>query len=155
MKLLIVTFLLSCAIAARAQSTADGVIKVTVTMLSDGRHKNTILNPDTHTAEETIEDNKGKVLSKTVYALNDRNVPGSATFFDGKGKMLYKATYTRDAGDRITEEAYTSITGKSLGRRTYGYGANNRVSSEEVYDANGNLITSKKPTTSGRPARRR
>ena len=116
MKILPALLLLALTTFARAQSSADGAIKATVTMLGDGRHKSTIVNPETHTAEETIEDNKGKVLSKTSYELDSQNVPRVATFFDTKGKALYKAEYQRDAANRIIGESYTTLTGQSLGR---------------------------------------
>ena len=92
-------------------------------MMSDGRHKNTVVNPETRTSEETIEDNKGKLLSKTVYDLDDRGLPRVATFFDAKGKQLYKAEYQRDGADRIIGESYSSMAGQSLGRRVYTYSA--------------------------------
>ncbi len=156
MKILPALLLLALATFARAQSSTDGAIKATVTMLGDGRHKSTIVNPETHTAEETIEDNKGKVLSKTSYELDSQNVPRVATFFDTKGKALYKAEYQRDAANRIIGESYTSMTGQSLGRRVYMYGpAGRKVVRMDTYDANGNLTTPQKPAGPGRPDKKK
>ncbi len=156
MKTLSALLLLALAIFANAQSANDGVIKVTVTMLSDGRHKNTILNPETHTSEETIEDNKGRLLSKTVYALDDRGFPRTATFFDAKGKQLYKAEYQRDGSDRIIGETYSSMTGQSLGRRVYTYdSAGRKVTRVDSYDANGNLVAPQQPVKPGRPDKKK
>ena len=151
MKILTTLLLLALATFANAQSSTDGVIKVTVTMLTDGRHKSTIVNPETRTSEETIEDNKGRMLSKTTYQLDDRGQPHVATFFDGKGKALYKAEYQRDGADRIIGESYISMAGQSLGRRVYTYSAGGRkVTKVDSYDANGNLVVPQKPVSRGR-----
>ena len=109
-----------------------------------------------HTSEETIEDNKGKVLKKTVYDLDDRGLPRVATFFDAKGKQLYKAEYQRDGADRIIGESYSSMTGQSLGRRVYTYSAGGRkVTRVDSYDPSGNLITPQKRVGPGRPDKKR
>ena len=155
MKILIFLPILLIACRAGAQSTTDGVVKATVTMLEDGRHKSSLINPETHTAVETIEDNKGKVFSKTVYELNDHNVPKAATFFDAKGKTLYKASYKRDEADRISEETYISVAGQLLVRRVYTYGAKNQVTRLDVYDANGNPVTLQATAVQPRPPAKR
>ena len=156
MKILPALLLLALAPFANAQSSTDGAIKATVTMLSDGRHKNTVVNPETRTSEETIEDSKGKLLSKTIYDLDDRGLPRVATFFDSKGKQLYKAEYQRDAADRIIGESYSSMTGQSLGRRVYIYGPGGRkVARMDTYDAAGNLISPQKPPGPGRPDKKK
>ena len=54
-------------------SRAQGTIKATTRMRPDGTTATTVINPDTRTSEETIADDKGKVLSKTVYFLNEQN----------------------------------------------------------------------------------
>ena len=151
MKTLATLLLLALATFANAQSSTDGAIKATVTMLTDGRQKNTVVNPETRTSEETITDRRGKLLSKTVYDLDDRGLPHIATFFDGKGKQLYKAEYQRDGADRIIGESYTSMTGQSLGRRVYTYSAGGRkVTRVDAYDANGNPVVPQKPAGPGR-----
>ena len=156
MKLLPALLLLAFATFAHAQSSTDGAIKATVTMLSDGRQKNTVVNPETRASEETITDNKGKLLSKTVYDLDERGLPRVATFFDSKGKQLYRAEYQRDGADRIIGESYSSMTGQSLGRRVYTYNAGGRkVTRVDSYDAAGNLITPQKPVSRGRPDRKK
>lgn len=156
MKIHSVLLLLALAASAHAQSSTDGAIKATVTMLADGRHKSTIVNPETHTSEETIEDNKGKLLSKTVYDLDDRGLPRVATFFDKAGKQLYKAEYQRDGADRIIGETYMSMTGQPLGRRVYTYGpAGRKVTKVDSYDASGNLVTPQKPAGPGRPDKKK
>lgn len=156
MKTLSTLFLFALATFAQAQSSTDGAIKATVTMLPDGRQKNTVVNPETHTSEETIVDNKSRMLSKTVYALDDRGLPRVATFYDGKGKGLYKAEYQRDGADRIIGETYTSVTGQPLGRRVYTYSAGGRkVAKVDNYDANGNLTVPQRPASPGRPDKKR
>jgi hypothetical protein len=156
MKIPATLLLLALATFANAQSSTDGAIKATVTMLTDGRQKNTVVNPETRTSEETITDRKGKLISKTVYDLDDRGLPHIATFFDGKGKQLYKAEYQRDGADRIIGESYSSMNGQSLGRRVYTYSPGGRkVTRVDAYDANGNLVTPQKPAGPGRPDRKR
>ncbi len=155
MKLLPILLLLALAPFARTQTTTDGVVKATVTMLGDGRHKNMVVDPDKKIAEETIEDSKGKLLTRTVYALDERNQTTGATFYDAKGKVLYKATYKRDSADRISEEMYYSTADQLLSRRVYTYGANNRITRLDMYDANGTLVTPPKPQGPGRPDKKK
>ena len=156
MKTLCPLLLLALATFANAQSSTDGAIKATVTMLKDGTHKSTVVNPETHTSVETIEDNKGKLLSKTIYDLDDRGLPRVATFFDKTGKAYLKAEYQRDGADRIIGESYSSVTGQSLGRRVYTYSAGGRkVTKVDSYDANGNLVVPQKPAGPGRPDKKR
>ena len=156
MKIPSAVFLLALAPFARAQSSLDGGIKVTVTMLKDGTHKSTVVNPETRSTIETIEDNKGNVKSKTVYELDDRSFPRTATFFDGKGKAYMKAEYQRNAADQIIGESYSSMTGQSMGRRVYTYDpAGRKVVRMDSYDANGNLLTPQKPSGPGRPDRKK
>jgi hypothetical protein len=156
MKVFAVIILLATATCARAQTSTNGAIKATVTMLPDGRQKNSLINPETHMAEEKIQDKTGKVYSRTVYELDERNLPHTATFYDDKDKILYKADYTRDSSDRIAEETYTSAAGKPLGRRVYTYGGNNRITRMDVYDANGNLMVPQKQTQSrGKPDKKK
>lgn len=150
MKILAVIILLATAFCARGQTSTNGAIKATVTMLADGLQKNSLINPETHMAEEKIQDKTGKVYSRTVIELDERNLPSVATFYDAKDKVLYKAAYTRDGADRIAEETYTSATGKPLGRRVYTYGANNRITRMDDYDANGNLMVPQKRATQSR-----
>ena len=154
MKLLPILCFLALASFARAQS--EGAIKATVTVLEDGHHKSTVMNPETHIKEERIEDNKGKLLSRTVYDLDDRNLSRAGTYFDAAGKQLYKGTFTRDSSDRIVEEAFISLAGKLIMRRVYTYGANNKVARLDVYDGNGNLVAApEKPKGPGRPDKKR
>lgn len=156
MKISAFVLLLAAAVCAHAQSSADGAIKATVTMLPDGRQKNSLINPETHMAEEKIQDKSGKVFSRTVYELDERNLPHIATFFNGQDKVLYKAVYTRDGVDRIAEEVYTSAAGKPLGRRVYTYGGKNKVTRVDDYDANGNLMVPQKQTQSrGKPDKKK
>jgi hypothetical protein len=148
MKILAALLLIALSAFARGQSSADGAIKATVTMLPDGRQKNSLINPETHMAEEKIQDKTGKVYSRTVYELDERNLPHLATFYNGQDKVLYKATYTRDGADRIAEEVYTSAAGNPLGRRVYTYGGKNKVTRVDDYDASGNLMVPQKQAQS-------
>jgi hypothetical protein len=156
MKILAALLLGALTISAHGQTSADGAIKATVTMLPDGRQKNSLINPETHMAEEKIQDKSGKVYSRTVYELDERNLFSTATFYNGQDRVLYKAAYTRDGADRIAEEVYTSAAGKPLGRRVYTYGGKNRVTRVDDYDANGNLMVPQKQTQSrGKPDKRK
>ena len=156
MKILAALLLIAPAVGAHAQSSTGGAIKATVTMLPDGRQKNSLINPETHMAEEKMQDKNGKIYSRTVYELDERNLPHIATFYDGRDKVLYKAVYSRDGADRIAEEVYTSAAGKPLGRRVYTYGGKNRVTRVDDYDANGNLmVPQKQPQGRGKPDKKK
>ena len=128
-------------VSARAQ----GTIKATTRMRPDGSMATTVLNPDTRTSEETVTEagtdlRPGKVLSKTIYFLNEQNFAKGATHLDGQGKVRYKESYKFDYSGKITESTLFSATNQPLGRRMFVYGAKNEVRIED-YDARGNLVS--------------
>lgn len=152
--LLALAFAAALPLTAAAQGDGN-VVKATVTMLPDGRQKNTVVDPEKRTTEETILNNKGKLLSRTVYDMDERGQTVGATFFDAAGKALYKATYKHDAADRIAEENYVSLAGKPMGRRVYTYGLNNKVTQIDTYDPDGNLVVPQKPAGAARPDKKK
>ncbi len=123
-------------VSARAQ----GTIKATTRMRPDGTTSTTVINPDTRTSEETIADDKGKVLSKTVYFLNEQNFARGATHLDALGKVRYKESYKFDYSGRITESTLFSATNQPLGRRVFVYEGKLQARIED-YDAQGNLVS--------------
>jgi hypothetical protein len=118
----------------------QGTIKATTRMRPDGSMLTTVTNPDTRTKEETITDGGGKVLSKTIYFLNEQNFAKGATHLDGKGAVRYKEAYAFDYSGRIMESKLYAADNHPLGRRVFIYNAKNEARVED-YDANGNLIT--------------
>ena len=84
-----------------APARSQGTIKATTRMRPDGSTATTIVNPETRTAEETITEAGGKVLSKTIYFLNEQNFAIGATHLDGKGKVRYKESFRFDYAGRI------------------------------------------------------
>ncbi len=119
---------------------AQGTIRATTVMLPDGSTLTKITNPDTRTREATITQANGKVVSRTLYALNAQNFETGATHYDGKGTVRYKEIYTFDYLGRITEKKFFSGTNQPLGRRVYINGEKNQARVED-YDAAGNLIS--------------
>jgi len=130
-----------------AAASGQGVLRATTRVLPDGSTLTTVTNPDTQTREETIAEagaggKAGKVLSKTIYFLNEQNFAKGATHLDGKGAVRYKETYLFDYSGRIMESKLFSADNRPLGRRVFIY--DGKVQSQariEDYDANGNLIT--------------
>jgi hypothetical protein len=128
---------LAAALAARA----DNTIKATTRLLPDGTTLTMITNPETHTREETIAQTNGKVLRKTVFALNEQNFATGATHYDGKENVRYKEVYSFDAEGRITESKLFASDGRPLGRRVFIYDTGTKGQARvEDYDANGRLI---------------
>jgi hypothetical protein len=124
---------------ANAQSN---VLKATTRVLPDGSTLTTVTNPETRTREETIALTTGKVLRKTIYALNEQNFATAATHLDGQGKVRYKEVFAFDYSGRITESKLFSPEDRPLGRRVFIYdGKTQNQARIEDYDANGNLIT--------------
>ena len=122
-------------VSARAQ----GTIKATTRMRPDGTTATTVINPETHTSEETIADQGGKVLSKTIYFLNDQNFAKGATHLDAQGKVRYKESYKFDYTGRIAEATLFGPKNEPLGRRVFVYEGKAQARVED-YDANGNLV---------------
>ena len=130
-------------VSARAQ----GTIKATTRLRPDGTTATTVINPDTRTSEETIADQGGKVLSKTIYFLNEQNFARGATHLDGQGKVRYKESYKFDYSGRITESTLFGPKNEPLGRRVFVYEGKTQARIED-YDASGNLVAGgRKPGT--------
>ena len=140
-------------VSARAQ----GTIKATTRIRPDGMMATTVVNPDTRTSEETIAQPDGKVLSKTIYFLNEQNFAMGATHLDGQGRVRYKESYKFDYTGRISESTLYGAKNEPLGRRVFVYEGKTKARIED-YDVNGNLVSAgKKPGTTrgGAPEVRR
>lgn len=142
---LVATLFFLAAPFVSAQETY-GTIRATTKLRPDGSKCTTILNPDTHTAEETISDAANKVLKKTTYLLGDGDLAVGAIFYDAKGTVIYKASYQRDGGGHVTEAAFSAPDGRYLGKRVFVYGAGGDNATQVIdYDANGQLIAQAQP----------
>ena len=127
---------------------AQGTIKATTRMRPDGTTATTVVNPDTRTSEETIADQGGKVLSKTIFYLNEQNFAKGATHLDGQGRVRYKETYKFDYAGKITESTLFGAKNEPLGRRVFVYEGKSQPTRVDDYDANGNLVSGgRKPGT--------
>ena len=145
--------LFALAVLPLVSARAQGTIKATTRMRPDGSTATTVVNPDTRTSEETISDQSGKVLSKTIFYLNEQNFAKGATHLDGQGKVRYKETYKFDYSGKIMEATLFGPRNEPLGRRVFVYEGKAQPTRVEDYDASGNLVTGgRKPgTTRGGP----
>jgi hypothetical protein len=145
LSLLLATFCLAVAFASAQENY--GTIKVTIKQRPDGSTSTTKLDPDNHTAEETIVDAAKKVLKKTTYLLGDKDVAIGAIFYDGKGNAVYKASYTRDEVGHVTEASFSAPDGRYLGKRVFVYAGGNGDTATQIidYDANGQQIAAAQP----------
>jgi hypothetical protein len=138
--LFLVAFLLAAPLLW-AQETY-GTIRATTKLRPDGSKSTTILDPEKHTAEETIVDagKPPKVLKRTTYLLGDRDMAIGAIFYDTKGTVVYKASYQRDTVGHVTEASFSSPDGQYLGKRVFVYAGGDTATQVVDYDANGQLI---------------
>jgi hypothetical protein len=128
-----------------------GTIKVTVKLRSDGTRCTTKLDPDKHTAEETITDMGDKVLKKTTYLLGPDNISVGAIFYDAKGTLLYKASYQRDGAGRVIEAAFNAADDTYLGKRVFVYGGPGDVATQVTdYDASGQALAPPQPVATAK-----
>ncbi len=150
-------FLFACLLLAapwaRAQNDSFGTIRATVKLRPDGSKSTTITDPDKHTAEETISNAAGKMVSKTTYILGENDVAESAIFYNAKGEIIYKASYKRDVVGNVTETAFASPDDQYLGKRVFVYGPDGKASQVIDYDANGQVIPTAQ-TAAGKPAKK-
>ncbi len=139
MKIPVLLIALLCAVVCAQAQESFGTIKSTTKLLPDNSSVTMVKDPEKHTWEETTADSHGKVLRKTTYILDDRDLAVGAIFADGKGNILYKASYQQDGQGRTIEATFTSPDGRYLGKRRFIFesGTTARV---EDYDANGVLI---------------
>jgi hypothetical protein len=131
-----------------------GTIRATTKLRPDGSKATTILDPEKHTAEETILDSGNKVLKKTTYLLGDGDIAIGAIFFDAKGKEVYRASYKRDGAGRVAESTFNAPDGRYLGKRVFVYAGNDTAGQVVDYDANGQIIAQAQPVSKGTKKRR-
>jgi hypothetical protein len=150
----LLTLLIGLALIPLARGQGDGgPIKATMRLRPDGTRATTVVDPEKRSAEETITTSNGKMIQKTVFQLDDRDLATSATHYDSKGSVYYKDTYNRDDNDRIVESSFSDAKGKPLGKRVFVY-LGDKVSIED-YDADGNRIMPAKPASPSKPDKHR
>src|SRR5690606_23873108 len=101
-----------------------------------------------------IADSSGKVLRKTLYTLDERNVRTGAIHYDQKDNIRYKEAYKRDFENRDVETWQYSEDDRHLGQRL---DIDNATGVGQVidYDANGGQIVQQEPARPGRRDRKR
>jgi hypothetical protein len=137
------------------QTGAPGAVKATTSILPDGSRKTNIVDPDKREAVETVTDAAGKLLRKTLFTLDERDLTTGAIHYDNKNAVRYKEAYKRDGADRISETYLYSPGDKLLGRRVFTYDGKGNVAQVDDYDAAGNLMAKPATPAPGRGSRRR
>ncbi len=143
------SFILAGAVLAQGSL---GTIKVTTKLRPDGSTATRMVDPEKRTIEESLNDSSGKLISKTVFNTDERNIAVGATHFDAKGKVRYKEIYKIDSADRIAESTLLSATDQPLGRRVFNYDSKGNARIDD-YDASGRLVApaTAASTSRGRP----
>jgi hypothetical protein len=137
------------------QSGPPGAVKATTRILPDGSRATNIVNPDKREAVETVTDAAGKVLRKTLFTLDERDLTTGAIHYDNKDAVRYKEAYKRDGADRISETYLYSAADKLLGHRVFNYDGKGNVVQVDDYDAAGKLMMKPNTPAPGRSSRRR
>lgn len=142
-------FLLATSLLAQAQ---DSSIHATKTMRPDGTSSSMIVDNEKRSAEERVEDSRGRLLRKTTFLMDDSNRYFASITADPKGTVLFRTKYKYDAAGRVDEEEVSAPEGQLVRRRVYTYGAANRVTNMVEYDANGVAVSAGKRAGGGAPA---
>ncbi len=137
------------------QTGEPGAVKATTRILPDGSRATNIVDPDKREAIETVTNAAGKVLRKTLYTLDARDLTTGAIHYDGKNTVRYKEAYKRDAADRIAETYLYSANDKLLGHRVFMYDGGGKVVQVDDYDAAGKLMPKQATSKPSRGSRRR
>ena len=137
------------------QTGAPGAIKATTRILPDGSRATNIVDPEKREAVETVTDAAGKVMRKTLFTLDERDLTTGAIHYDGKNMVRYKEAYKRDGADRISETYLYSAGDKLLGHRVFTYDGKGNVVQVDDYDAAGKLMAKPSTPAPGRGSRRR
>jgi hypothetical protein len=122
------------AVGAHAQGAT---IHATSRLYDDGTRSNTVVDSEKRTAEETLEDARGKVLRKVTYLMDDGNQYIGSITYDPKGNIVFRTAYKYDGFGR---------------RRVYAYGPQNKLTNVTEYDAAGNAMVSHRRSGTATPA---
>lgn len=149
-------FSLAIVSPASAQGESFGPVKATVRYLDDGSRLTTVIDSEARTAVETLlakkkpQEKTERVLRKTTYLLDEKDLALGAIHYDANGNIRYKETFARDFMGHVVETRLSSADGRPLGHRVFSFNGDKPTGVID-YDANGNVITPKIMTTT-RPA---
>ena len=128
-------------LSSAAGAWADGAtIHATSRLYDDGTRSNTVVDAEKRTAEETLEDARGKILRKVTYLMDEQNQYIGSMTYDPKGTLVFRTAYKYDSAGRVEEETISGPDGTFLRRRVYAYGAQNKLTNVTEYDASGQKI---------------
>jgi len=118
----------------------DLTVKVSIVTHEDGSRTVTKTDPAAHTSEQTTLTMQDKLLKRTVYELDENNLPVSGVIYQPNGQPTRKIVYRYDPLNRISEEQDYSMSDKFLGKFVYEYNKNGNISRVRSYDASGNEL---------------
>lgn len=128
-------------------------IRATTKLHPDGSKTVVIVSPEKRTADETVSDASGKVVSKKQFVLDESGTALGAIYQDLKGNVRYKVKYTRDASGRVIQNTLLGKDGAYLGKRIFHYNTRGDVTQVDDYNANDVLIRPAVPAKPGKARR--
>jgi len=116
----------------------------------DGSRVEVVKNLEERTSEHKVYRSGDKLVSRTVYNLDEDGREIGGTVYNAKNVEVYRFTYKLDPNGRVSEQHDFSPDNQLIRRLVYYYRPNGQVAGVDAYDANGNRISQpneKKPTS--------
>ena len=140
----LIAFLLTLA----AMASAAPALKITNRQFEDGGGSSKQVDAEKKQAIESFITGTGKLQYRIIYQLDERLQPISGVYYNAAGRVFQKSAYRLDGADRIIQEVVYDANDKLVCTKNYVYGnrggKDSTVVAIDTYDANGNLIPTKK-----------
>ncbi len=120
----------------------------------DGSRVEVVKNLEERTSEHKVYRSGDKLVSRTLYKLDEDGREIGGTVYNAKDVEVYRFTYKFDPNGRVSEQHDFSPDDKLIRRLVYLYRPNGQLAGVDVYDANGNLISGNEKKSNTRQRRR-
>ena len=127
-----------------AYDDAKGYLKTELTRDTERRLKRRVVYQyqQDRLWRENLMDNKGKVVSTSEYAYDNRGNQTSRVIINRAGARLAETVYTYNAQGQMTaSETKDTSGGNAISSTRYSYNANGNLIREQVYDGDGNITS--------------
>jgi hypothetical protein len=156
-KVAAVFFFGAIAFAQTPAPTESDMVRVNVTINTDGSRTVYEFDPPHRRAIATTRERDGKMRGKIEYELDENSRFASGRIFGPEGNFLFRTVYKYNAAGRMESETKIGKDEALLSKIVYNYDKTGRQTGYSIFDAAGKLIgrtASPTPTPSKRRTQR-
>ena len=126
--------------AQSSDSSDSEIVRVRMTMNSDGSRTIYKFDDARHKAVATTTGPDGKTQQKVDYDLDELGRFLSGNVFGPDGRLRFKSRYAYDSAGRLQDETQTAEDGSVLHKIVYSYNQAGKQTGYSIFDASGKLV---------------